>query len=364
MHSAPWTIFCNENFLVLSGVSGDCRMLPAERCWEVHWLIVSHLFIAGFPDIHVQQCFLDNFDSSITLFSAALAQHCQVCFCWSNIEALTQHCFYPALLLPGLILVIYMTDWSFQFQKLVSWGCIRSSHAFNTASIDLSQPWPCTSTQCTASSTTIRVARGIESGSFWATFTLALQGNSDPVASWGVHGLAGCVLRARASGLQKMWQVWASSESSCQTLLAALQSMCEGTTWCLIGSLAPQFPGFVFGKIVYLMSLCENLREHGSWFWFDIFVLPRPFRATIVLPGTWAHGKSLDLWSAAHGAPSSTASWKWAGWQFILMKRMMTSWPCNGKWCDGSHCELWYGGCGLPLAGIDDCLELIWWADI
>ena len=70
----------------------------------------------------------------------------------------------------------------------------------------------------------------MESGYFWATFTLALQGNPDPVASCGVRALAGCVLKARDNGLQKMWQGWASSRSSCQTLLAALQSTCEGTT--------------------------------------------------------------------------------------------------------------------------------------
>ena len=124
--------------------------LPNASCWEV----LRGALIDCFPFVHCRisrhSCsamfFLENFDH--TFFSAALAQHCQVCFCWSNIEALTQHCFYQLVI---LILVIYMTDWSFQFQKLVSWGCIGSSHAFNTASIDLSQPWPCTSTQCTAS---------------------------------------------------------------------------------------------------------------------------------------------------------------------------------------------------------------------
>ena len=44
-----------------------------------------------------------------------------------------------------------------------------------------------------------------------------------------------------------------------------------------------------------VMSLCENLREHGYGFDLTLFFKPRPFRATTVLPGIWAHGKSLDL---------------------------------------------------------------------
>ena len=305
MHASKWTFFCNEKLLDFTLV--HCR-ISKHSCSAM-----------GLLD--------DNYDYTFV---------CSIGPTLSRMFLLKQYWgINPALLLP----THHWGPGDFYDWLIfsVSKTCVVRLHqkqSLNTAFIDLSQPWPCTSTRCTASSTTIRVARGIESGYFWATLTLALQGNPDPVASCGVPALAGCVLKARDNGLQKMWQGWASSRSSCQTLLAALQSTCEGTTWCLTGSLAPQFPGFVFGKMVHVMSLCENLREHGYGFDLTLFFKPRPFRATTVLPGIWAHGKSLDLWSAAHRAPSSTVSGKWAGWQFILMKRMMTSWPCNGKWCE------------------------------
>ena len=143
-------------------------------------------------------------------------------------------------------------------------------------------------------------------------------------ASCGVPALAGCVLKARDNGLQKMWQGWASSRSSCQTLLAALQSTCEGTTWCLTGSLAPQFPGFVFGKMVHV-TWCLYVRIWGNmvmvliWLCFLNQGLSGPQPCCLVY-GLMASHWIYDLQpTGPHPAPypgnglGGNLSW-WRGW--------------------------------------------------
>ena len=236
--------------------------------------------------------------------------------------AFTQHCFYQH----WSWWFIWLTDLS------VSWPVTRLQHSF----LYLSQPGHALHT--------VYCFKYYHQGSqrhrewlFLGTSPWHCRG-TPTLCFLSVHGLAGCVLRARASGLQKMWQVWASSESSCQTLLAAC-SQCAKAHLSLIGSLAPQSLDLFLAKW-FIRCLCVRIwgsMVHGfdlAFLFYQGLSWPQP---CCLVHGLMASHWIYDLQPTG---PIQNRILE-VGWVAVYPdEEDDDQLPCNGKWCDGSHCQL------------------------